>query len=535
MFTIICLDTGAVVSECDTGEQAAEIARNLTSVTGKKHQPRRKKNESSDWREREAKRFADGTYVAVPWVNEWWFEAPEVKETVRDHFPHVSTEEPGKIAFTENAEKGEADRQTRMRPGRYLRQFYGHVIGESTCKHWAERFAGMYEPTTVAFGESADDFERVYTTGPNSCMSHAPCEYSSPFHPVRVYAAGDIQVAYLDSEDGITARVLVNKSRKLYGRTYGDEARLSAALNKLGYSYSSGALQGCRMVRHEDDDGRFVVPYVDGIYRARDDGDFLVCDGSGPINCENTCGLSERLEICACCGEPTNETFWINEEIWCESCRDNHASYCDYHEQYCASESVEMANGDHWCSDAFERHGACCDATGDNVHSDDTVSMADGEVWSQSYFDDNGFCCDHCGDNFAISDATDRDGEMLCESCNDDATDDTADATPRPTRVDHSRLPIGTIVDVAPAHYRGREFWCQTARYKITRVLGLNTGATTDRRQYRHGWRYRAERLDDAGCIQYGYEQWLAPCNIQRVIDPNQSELALSSSVLEVL
>jgi hypothetical protein len=531
MFTVICLETGSAALDCngqpleyETGELAAAIAFDLTRTTGKKHQPRRKKNTSSDWRERERKRFADGTYVAAPWVNEYWhgLNADGLRhDAVQDHFVHVSTEEPGKIAFTENAEKGEADRQTRMRPGRYLQQFYSY-IGENACKHYANQFAGMYEPTTVLFGETADDFERVYTEGPNSCMSHRAGEYSSPFHPVRVYATGDIQVAYIENDNEITARVLVNKETKRFSRVYGDESRLGAALNKLGYHYSGSALQGCRMTRAMDDHDRYIVPYVDGVYRCRDDGEYLVCDGRGEISCENTCGLSEALAICEHCEEPTADTYTVDGEQWCEDCRDNHAMWCDWHEEYCTGQPVFMAGGDAvWCESAFEDHGTTCDGTGDNIPNDDAITLADGTTWSQNHFDNHGFECEHCHESFSTDDMARRGSpgvEYVCTSCNEDNPENEAtEAAPRPQPLDHARLLVGMIVDARGA----RNMWCRTGRYRITAHVPNRRSTRTNRLR----WLYVGTPIEG------GDTQHLAACNIVRVVEPDQIDMRFDVEV----
>src|SRR3546814_9669800 len=72
-----------------------------------------------DWPVREKLRFADGSYAPTPWHDEPWY-----REKHDEHFCHVSTEQAGKIAFTENAAKGQIDRQLVMSPGRYLHRFF---------------------------------------------------------------------------------------------------------------------------------------------------------------------------------------------------------------------------------------------------------------------------------------------------------------------------------------------------------------------------------------------------------------------------
>jgi len=67
------------------------------------------------WRTRELARALTGEYLPVPWALEPW-AAPLLAE----HFPHVSTDDPTMLAYTPDEPKGEQNRQTRCRPGRYL-------------------------------------------------------------------------------------------------------------------------------------------------------------------------------------------------------------------------------------------------------------------------------------------------------------------------------------------------------------------------------------------------------------------------------
>src|SRR5690606_7560176 len=107
-----------------------------------------------------------------------------------------------------------------------------------------------------------DDIENVYLKGPNSCMSHDLSEFSSPEHPTRVYGDSDLQVAYIVNSSGnISARVLVWPEKKLYGRIYGDEDRMSDMLEEAGYE--RGDLDGARIRRIPIRDRQYVMPYLD--------------------------------------------------------------------------------------------------------------------------------------------------------------------------------------------------------------------------------------------------------------------------------
>src|SRR4051812_41156590 len=112
MFNIICLRTDEIARRnVASAHDAVALAEQLTAETGLIHQPRRAKENAENWRERETKRFRDKTYTQVPWTGRW-------RDNYPDHFVHVSKKELGKVAFTEDEEKGLLNRKTRMRPGR---------------------------------------------------------------------------------------------------------------------------------------------------------------------------------------------------------------------------------------------------------------------------------------------------------------------------------------------------------------------------------------------------------------------------------
>lgn len=366
-----------------------------------------------NWRDRERKRLEDGTYKPLPWPG-WVMENLRCY-VAKDHFPHVSTKDPTKVSFTDCVEKGEVDRQTTMAPGRYLERYARYRV-DSTDKWMTaddiRTFASMLlPPDPVKFAKTEDEIEYVYVHGPRSCMSGSADEYSSPFHPARVYAAGDLEVAYLAVESDITGRVLCWPEKKRYGRIYGDISRLEVALNDLGYSH--GSLVGARLLRHEYRDG-FVCPYIDHHFSVDDCGDYLKIAERGSYRADSTDGLTFRGTSCDNCGDmiPFDEELILDDETLCEYCHNNNTFYCaghgetehnnnhhghvegvgevcdNYYEDHCFTcdrldlafhndEAVEMANGDIWSRRAFERYGATCPYTDENHPHDDLVMLTD--------------------------------------------------------------------------------------------------------------------------------------------------------------
>jgi len=392
-----------------------------------------------DWRKRERNRFRDGTYKKPPW-DKYILEALE--HVCPDHFLHVSLKDPSKVSFTETAKKGEIDRQSApMSAGRYLQRYARNRSWGSSGPVPAETDppfldaamirqlnAQMLPVDALKIGSTADDFEYVYKHGPNSCMSGETRMFDSSIHPVRIYAAGDLQIAYLEPEkELVSARVLIWPERKVYGRMYGDEHRLENLLQQLGYK--RGDLTGAKLLRVVEGD-HFVAPYIDYHYHMEDRGDHCVISEHG-IRCDDTRGFAVRGSECSHCGD-----FYDDDEIsefegdsWCEGCLDTNTMYCagfderrrdheewgyvigvgtvceEYFETYCyqcektgnayLSEHyppVEMADGSSWSPQAFADHGGTCERTDEHHPNEDLVRLEDTlEYVSREWADENAY------------------------------------------------------------------------------------------------------------------------------------------------
>jgi hypothetical protein len=325
-----------------------------------------------------------------------------------NHYAHVSLVDGAMVAFTENDAKGVADRQTRMKPGKYLKKYFGDVLSAERITELATAFCAEFKPMDLKFAADADDIEHVYRHGPNSCMSYSADGYSGSCHPVRAYAGPDLQIAYIGRDaDNITARCVVWPSKKVHTRIYGDELRLRPLLEAAGYS--KGTLHGARMTAIKDDgDDGYVVPYVDCCTWAEADGGFLHI-GHGDIHLKETNGVSgDRRQRCACCDVAMHEdySFYCDDdgETMCESCDGEHRFMCEYDGASHSGTRVEMANGDTWCEYNFDRYGFTCPITNENYPDSEGVEMADGETWSNDAFSEHGFTCEGNGGNYHVRD-----------------------------------------------------------------------------------------------------------------------------------
>lgn len=308
----------------NSGEEAAAQAEALTAYHGRKFQPRLVATLDKNWREREEKRFKDGTYTPVPWADEQWWQNCRYSH---DHYAHLSKDRELMIAFTLNATTGELDKQQRMTVGRYLSIYLVErgVINPDTYQKWVDRVAVDFEPDIykLSFARTANEIVNVYLRGPRSCMSHATHNYGSqPHHPVSVYAGPDLAVAYMQRTDSfsITARTVVWPERKVYTRLYGDDSgKLAYLLEKEGYT--KGDLQGARLTRislkknpdYGVPSGAFVAPYLDSVGKLRDDGTYLVIDKDGDLG-SSTGGWAtdNRIECMECGTRFTGEA----QQVW---------------------------------------------------------------------------------------------------------------------------------------------------------------------------------------------------------------------------
>jgi hypothetical protein len=289
----------------EDGRAAAAAAAELAAKDGGRYQPRRAAVDENIWKQRERARFDAGNYRKPLFATEDWFT--ENIET-RDHFLHVSNEEPSKIAFTESPENGQADRQTRMKVGRYLERFFSGLP-----RDYREQLVRAHQTEFVTqalnITTDAEKIEWVYTHGPHSCMAYPRTDGHFSFHdhhPTAVYAGPDLAVAYLMSahdEDRVAARAVVWPERKVFSRVYGDML-LHSVLIRQGWT--EGSLDGARLQKIELPRGNILMAYLDCEAYASDEGDFLRINRNlGELACRNTSGYASRLNVrlCPCCNE----------------------------------------------------------------------------------------------------------------------------------------------------------------------------------------------------------------------------------------
>jgi hypothetical protein len=324
----------------EAGPDAAREAKALTERLGVKVQPRRMR-QAPNWKERQARRLESGELTPLP---AGWDLPP-----IPDHFAHISKRSPSLIAFTADDAQGILDRVTTIRPGAYLMRFYPDLsdpldlgvlrerLGgeEPTEEHIAaerrrlgenarKRYAGLIDKgIDINFATTPDEIEWVYENGTESeskgsmvsCMTTAYQKgqgrpgFVATIHPVRVYGAGDLAVAYTTGKSGnVAERCVVWPEKLVHSGVYSDgSGRLKKLLDAAGYKPAGQRdFDGARLLRIVQDlrgEPHFVLPHIDlnhsspySAQAVRDDGEFIVIDNvNGPMRASAVSGLVKAV------------------------------------------------------------------------------------------------------------------------------------------------------------------------------------------------------------------------------------------------
>ncbi len=366
------------------------------------------------WHAREKERFTDGKYFPVPWSDH---------DRCYEHFAHLSIETAGLVAYTKTDEHGVSDRQTRVKPGKYLQEFYSD-IDRQTIAEWIAQCTAQY--TQLAIARSTADIVAVYVNGPRSCMA-GDDGFESDAHPCSAYGESDLGVAYTGPIDKVSGRCIVWPEKMLHSNIYGDEYVLQSLLKAAGFT--RGSMRGARIRLIRCDSG-YVVPYVDGCTHGSADGKWIVI-GSGDINLHNTDGVSpdEEMERCANCNEQYDGDNYSTP--YCQSCYDDsyHCEHCE--ETYFDDESTPTNDGSlcRHCARELTVECAIEDCSNDWIESALTSRQ-------QRDRRNNGttHLCTDCQDEYTFCHECDawclHADHMQCPDCHETPTDDETDDLP---------------------------------------------------------------------------------------------------------
>lgn len=306
------------------------------------------------WKDRERNRFITGDYKPVPVALDY----PSA------HFVHLSNTalEADYIAYTPSDAYGEADRQVRMKFGRYLRKTFS-VMTDSEIQDYVTNFksalAVIERPAALHFATDIETINRIFETEMNACGSTCVSCMHGKFagqriRPYHVYAnSPDVAVAYvLTGDDKIIARSVVSTKGmrwiRLYSVASGDNDTDCGTLEQLlkDAGYTQGNLGGNRLTNLNT--SPVMLPYIDyGGRHIKDTGKYwlVVEDGEGDYEADcadgtatesgNRCSVCERREdncecyVCECCNERSSngcEECSMCEE--CDGCTQHYGCNC---------------------------------------------------------------------------------------------------------------------------------------------------------------------------------------------------------------
>ncbi|KQS84286.1 hypothetical protein [Rhizobium sp. Leaf383] len=340
-----------------------------------------------------------------PWMHHTWFKDNFLRWA--EMLPRPSDTIPGRISYYQTPEKRARDIRTPIKPGRWLTKYFSDILTEVQIHELALEWSNACNLQAFKLTQDADEIERIYRHGPNSCMTFTNGGYRGSCHPARVYAGPDLGVAYLGETTKATARAVVWPAKKLFGRIYGDESRLQAALIAGGYQHAStDDFDGARLQRIRHGYGDYVLPYLDVTCGADDDGQYIVL-GSGHLNCESTSGTTDNEPEYSCdsCGDGMDDDdrnyIGSTEEDVCNHCCSLHYSFCDGNQEYYRNREMrETADGTSYSKEYLQESSKFffCEAT-DKYYSyedDERVSLYEGLDVARSYLDSqDGFFCEH--------------------------------------------------------------------------------------------------------------------------------------------
>ena len=302
------------------------------------------------------------------------------------HFPHISIEEPSMVAYTPSPEYGKADRQVRMKVGRYLQQFYGKMLTQDQIRSMANGVKNL----TFHMSKERSAFKAVYEDSSGdrgqtgSCMAGSNIgDVYGDYHPAEVYASGDFAITWLTdhiTNELVARAVLAYPDQPNNGghfvRLYGDEAcSLHDMLTAKGYEKRSEYKSGLRLLVLTDDNDNYLMPYIDGCERnvSMMNGSWIIgsCQGEHHHIASSQSGIYEGGAICDHCGDHTDQS---EEDM----------AYSDYHGirigECCLDEYT-------YC---YSRHGNM-----DYIESSNVVYCeTDGEYYHDRCLDEHGIV--HC-------------------------------------------------------------------------------------------------------------------------------------------
>ena len=341
-------------------------------------------------------------------------------------WPHESTTDSTRLAYTRDERSGEADRQVVTSIGKYLTAHFSKLPD-----HAIRDLVALASNSTCKFVHTTAEMIYHLHKGPKSCMVWGDGDMDS--HPYKAYCPTlGWHMAIRVFDDDTVGRALCNtdaEGQKYFVRTYkkcpnggysnADET-LAAWLKAEGYIHYSEYPEGTRLKyikahRHSDE---FVAPYLDGgnqrVNLKWNNGDVecIVVDEEGDFTCNQTDGTTEESGGVECedCGVrfDDGDGYWVGryeDSHICQRCCDNNYVYAysaNSNQRYIHQDNVAYV--DSWAeyvdTDYLSDNSVVELANGDYALEDDCVEIDDD--WYLN--DDERIVCDHEGTYRLIKD-----------------------------------------------------------------------------------------------------------------------------------
>ena len=212
----------------------------------------------------------------------WWlYHRLDDMPALQAYQPTISGD---MIEFWENKIKRDRGVRITIKPGKALKKIFPD-LGSASLARMVDQYKAHFVPikVTIHRSQSASAFKHAYSHTPtkqrdvatcrdrkaldNSCMRY---EFKSlPHHPAEVYASGDFEIIWAETDDGkIAGRCVVCTKFKpgrrgpIYGVSEEVITKLAECLD--GTTAGVATWRGARLLRLNFDGGEKVItPYLD--------------------------------------------------------------------------------------------------------------------------------------------------------------------------------------------------------------------------------------------------------------------------------
>lgn len=261
-------------------------------------------------------------------------------------WPHESTSDSTRLAYTRDERSGEADRQVVTSIGKYLRAHFTMLPD-----HALRDLVALHSNSEMKFVHTTAEMLYHLLRGPRSCMvwgtdaGRHPYETYCPtlgWHmAVRVYDGDTVGRALCNTDEHGNKYFVRTYKKDPHGGYSNADETLAAWLKAQGYEHKGGYAWGTKLkyVSRGRNVEEFLAPYLDGCnqevdIRTIDSTRYLVVADCGDFTCNQTDGTTEESggEECQDCGcrFDDGDGYWTgpyDDHHVCASCGEENYRY----------------------------------------------------------------------------------------------------------------------------------------------------------------------------------------------------------------